>query len=75
MQIFFLLVYFHFLTKKTDFQAFFRLFTASVWSRPPGPPAVPGVFAFILLVNISLHWLISYAQQPLSLLEEIKTTL
>ena len=23
----------------------FRLFTASVRSRPPGPPAVPGVFS------------------------------
>ena len=30
--------------KKTDFQAIFRLFMASVRSRQPGPPAVPGVF-------------------------------
>ena len=25
----------------------FLLFTASVWSRPPGPPAVPGVFIYL----------------------------
>ena len=30
--------------KKGDFRAIFLLFTASVRSRPPGPPAVPGVF-------------------------------
>ena len=30
--------------KKTDFRAFFLLFTASVRSQPPGPPLVPGVF-------------------------------
>ena len=29
---------------KNDFRPFFLLFTASVRSRPPGPPAVPGVF-------------------------------
>ena len=29
--------------KKGDFRAIFLLFTASVRSRPPGPPAVPGV--------------------------------
>ena len=34
---------FYFFTKKNDFRAIFRLFTASVRSRPPGPPAVPGV--------------------------------
>ena len=34
-------------TKKTDFRAIFRLFSASVWSRPPGPPAVPGVFTSV----------------------------
>ena len=33
-----------FYKKKTDFRAIFRLFMASVRSRPPGPPAVPGVF-------------------------------
>ena len=27
---------------------FFRLFTTSVRSRPPGPPAVPGVLIFVL---------------------------
>ena len=30
--------------KRTDFWAFFLLFTASVRSRPPGTPIVPGVF-------------------------------
>ena len=29
---------------KADFPAFFLLFMASVWSRPPGPHLVPGVF-------------------------------
>ena len=29
--------------KRGDFQAIFLLFTASVRSRPPGPPEVPGV--------------------------------
>ena len=35
------------------FLAFFQLFTARVRSRPPGPPAVPGVYliTFILLIN------------------------
>ena len=36
---------FNFLKKKTDFSAVFLLFTANVRSRPPGPPAVPGVFS------------------------------
>ena len=31
------------------FRTFFLLFTASVRSRPPGPPAVPGVFFLILV--------------------------
>ena len=35
-----------FLRKKADFLAIFRLFTASVRSRPPGPSAVPGVLIF-----------------------------
>ena len=39
---------FYFFTKKTDFQVIFRLFTASVRSRPPGPPAVPGVFISVI---------------------------
>ena len=30
--------------KKTDFRPFLLLFTASVRSRPPGPPLVPRVF-------------------------------
>ena len=30
--------------KKTDFHAFLLIFTDSVRSQPPGPPAVPGVF-------------------------------
>ena len=38
--------------KRADFFAFFRLFTASVRSRPPGPPAVPGVF----LVHFLKHF-------------------
>ena len=31
---------------------FFQLFTASVWSRPPGPPAVPWVFISLFLFLI-----------------------
>ena len=31
------------------FRTFFLLFTASVRSRPPGPPAVPGVFLYTFL--------------------------
>ena len=27
-----------------NFRVFFQLFAASIWSRSPGPPAVPGVF-------------------------------
>ena len=34
--------------KKVIFRTFFLLFTASVRSRPPGPPAVPGVLPNIL---------------------------
>ena len=41
---------FYFFTKKNDFRAIFRLFTASVWSRPPGPPAVPGVLITIIIL-------------------------
>ena len=36
-KIIFLLVNFYFFMKKADFWAFFLLFIASVWSRPPGP--------------------------------------
>ena len=38
-----------FLRKKNDFRPFFLLFTASVRSRPPEPPLVPGVFVFFFL--------------------------
>ena len=34
------------------FRTFFLLFTASVRSRPPGPPAVPGVLAMFLFCGI-----------------------
>ena len=37
------IVNFNFLKKKTDFSSVFQLFTASVRSRLPVPPAVPGV--------------------------------
>ena len=44
MQKIFLFGNFYFFTrKKVDFLAIILLFTASVRSRPPGPPAVPGV--------------------------------
>ena len=33
--------------QKKKLGRFFLLFTASVWSRPPGPPAVPGVFIYL----------------------------
>ena len=36
--------FYFFYEKKADFRSIFRLFTASFRSRPPGPPAVPGVF-------------------------------
>ena len=36
------------------FRPFFLLFTASVRSRPPGPPAVPGVFQINFFVCVSL---------------------
>ena len=36
--------FYFFKKKKLIFQTFFLLFTASFRSRPPGPPAVPGVF-------------------------------
>ena len=39
--------FYFFYWKKTDFRAFFRLFTASVQSRPTGPPANPGVFGSV----------------------------
>ena len=37
-----------FLRNKADFLAFFRHFKASVGSRPPGPPAVPGVLSLLV---------------------------
>ena len=40
-----------FYEKKAYFSAVFLLFTASIRSRPPGPPAVPGVFAFNIIIN------------------------
>ena len=33
------------------FRTFFLLFTASIRSRPPGPPAVPGVFHYVFVFN------------------------
>ena len=39
--------------EKTDFWAFFVLFTASVWLRPPGSPVVSGVF-YVFLHNFFL---------------------
>ena len=39
--------------KEVIFERFFLLFTASIGSRPPGPPAVPGVFSNIF---ISINW-------------------
>ena len=38
------IVIFIFLREQKWFLRVFQLFTASVLSRPPGPPAVPGVF-------------------------------
>ena len=43
-------VNFIFLRKKGYFSDFFLLFTASVRSRPPGPPAVPGVLKYVQVV-------------------------
>ena len=39
------------LRKKLIFRTFFLFFTASVRSRPPGPPAVPGVFSLFFYVH------------------------
>ena len=36
---------------------FVMLFTASVRSRPPGPPAVPGVSVFVVVFTFGL-WII-----------------
>ena len=41
---------------KADFLVFFRLFTVSVWSRPPGPPAVPGVLLTLWQSNDHYSW-------------------
>ena len=46
------------------FLTFFLLFTASVRSRPPGPPAVPGVFSLDVL-----SWLTSTAPSVTTPLE------
>ena len=43
--------------KKADFRAIFLLFTASVRSRPPGPPAVPGVFILVTIFDLILYTL------------------
>ena len=45
---------FFFYEKNPDFQAFLKLFTASVRSLPPGPPAVPGVFQLVNLLDCLL---------------------
>ena len=44
-----------FLLKKADFRVIFRLFTASVRSQPPGPPAVSGVFPFSKLIKLKMN--------------------
>ena len=58
------------LRKKADFRAFFRLFTASVRSQPPGPPAVPGVFKLVSLLfdtpNTNLYKNILGIYRPLT---------
>ena len=38
------------------FRTFFLVFTASVRSRPPGPPAVPGVYHLVCRVQITHHF-------------------
>ena len=40
-----------FYEKKQIFRRFFLLFTTSIRSRPPGPPAVPGVITILLLID------------------------
>ena len=45
---------FYFFIKKSSF---FRLFTASVRSRPPGPPAVPGVLYFVNIIYITFYYI------------------
>ena len=49
-------VNFIFLRKKGDVWTFFLLFTASVRSRPPGPPAVPGVFSKVFIAEQKLNY-------------------
>ena len=45
--------------KKNDFRAFFLLFTASVRSRPPGPPVVTGVLLTLTFALSSSIFLLS----------------
>ena len=44
--------FYFFTEKKLIFSAVFLLFTASVRSRPPGPPAVPGVLLTIPMILV-----------------------
>ena len=62
-KIYFLQVNFIFLRKKADFLAFFLLFTASVRSRPPEPPAVPGVLVQRLYQGTG-QWPAQFFQHP-----------
>ena len=50
------------------FHPFFLLFTASIRSRPPGPPAVPGVlFSVIVKFSVKLFSLKLYNTQNITL--------
>ena len=44
--------------KKQIFVRFSFLFMASVRSRPPGPPLVPGVLIFTYRVQVLKHFII-----------------
>ena len=46
--------------KKNDFLGFLLLFKASIWSRPPGPPAAPGVFIIHFNQNPKVFWLLHW---------------
>ena len=56
---------FYFFTKKNDFWAIFILFTASILSRPPGPPAVPGVLIYMFLYITQLFAVLNRCKFPL----------
>ena len=48
---------------KADFRVFFLLFMASIRSRPPGPPAVPGVLLSTFCIHSNLKFYLTLCQE------------